>query len=360
VAGRQLVESQLEEGGGQARAQCKSQGADARRLEQNHPGQSQVGDADGLQRAELLQVVDREEVEGLSRDDGPHHERHRDRDSEVDGDACVPQVVAHAVPHELPGRPGPQAGLLLDARRELLGRNARGRPGDQERELGPLPAHEADRLAVAGVHDREAGERRRGVRDADDPHQVVVHLESPIQPEGFLREEQDVSRLVDHHRVGLPEALPGAEQHTARCSCERRVIETDQERRRELAGARARDGVALEEPNRPADAGDASDPCQIRVLQRLGLVPILRLGIHDPDLGIRHVEHLARRAPQDVGEDRGLVLQQERAEGDREHQAEVLGPVARQHAQRHEVHELVLRPNEMMIIILLGKKRRHC
>src|SRR5262249_55434760 len=57
------------------------------------------------------------------------------------------------------------------------------------------------------------------------------------------------------------------------------------------------------------------------------------------------VEDLASRAPHDAGEDRGLVLEQEGAEGDGEHETEVLGPVAGQHSEGDEVHEAPLRPH---------------
>jgi hypothetical protein len=60
---------------------------------------------------------------------------------------------------------------------------------------------------------------------------------------------------------------------------------------------------------------------EVGVLERLGLLPILRLRVHHPDLGVRVVEDLAGRSLHDVGEHGGLVLEQERAEGDGEHAA---------------------------------------
>ena len=82
-------ERDLEERGRHAGAEREAEARRRERLQQDHPDQAAVRDADRLERAELLQVLEREQVEGLAGDDRAHDERHADRDAEVDRDAGV-------------------------------------------------------------------------------------------------------------------------------------------------------------------------------------------------------------------------------------------------------------------------------
>src|SRR6266571_859095 len=338
AARRHLVKSDLEERGRHAGADGEAKSRHAPGLQEDHADESAVRDAHGLEGAELLQILDREQVEGLAGDHRPDDEGHGDGDAEVDRDAGVLEVVVDAVPHELLRRPGTEARLLRDAGRERLGADPGHRPGDDEGELGPLASQEVDGFAVAGVHDGQAREGSRGIGDAHDRDPVVVHLQGSTQFQRLVREKEQVARLVDDDGVRLAQALPGTHEHLPGRARESRVVQPDEERHRELALQRPGNRVSLEEADRPLDARHSADAGQVRVLESLRLLPVLRLRVHHPDLGVGHVENLARRALKNIGEDGGLVLQQERAEGDREHQAEVLRPITGQHPEGHEIH----------------------
>src|SRR5262245_5808372 len=113
---RHLLQRDLEEGGGHPGPQREAQRGDAGRLQQDHADQAQVAHAHRLERPELLEVLDREQVERLPRHHRSHHQGHADGDAEVHGDAGVLEVVADAVPHELVRGARAQAGLFRDAR----------------------------------------------------------------------------------------------------------------------------------------------------------------------------------------------------------------------------------------------------
>src|SRR5262245_2054515 len=119
-----LLQRELEEGRRPAGAEAEADRADRQRLQQHHPDQGAVPGADGLEHPELLQVLQREEIEGLPGDDRTDDQGDRDRDAEVDRDAGVAHVVADAVPDELARRARPQAGRPRDPLRQRLGRDA--------------------------------------------------------------------------------------------------------------------------------------------------------------------------------------------------------------------------------------------
>src|SRR5262249_35427715 len=90
--------------------------------------------------------------------------------------------------------------------------------------------------------------------------------------------------------------------------------------------------------HRPLHAIDATHACEIGVLERFGLLEILRLRIHHPDVCVSDVRDLAAGAFKNPGEDGGLVLEQERAKGDGENEAEIFSSVDVQHFERDEMH----------------------
>src|SRR5262249_33370068 len=77
---------------------------------------------------------------------------------------------------------------------------------------------------------------------------------------------------------------------------------------------------------------------EVGIFERLGLLKILGLRIHHPNLSVGDIRNLAACALENPREDRRLVLQQEGAEGDRENQAKILGPIACEHFPCNEVH----------------------
>src|SRR5262249_25390726 len=140
-----------------------------------------------------------------------------------------------------------------------------------------------------------------------------------------------------------------AQEHLPGRTGERGIVQPDDQRDREFSVEGLGHRVTLEEPHRPSHAGNAADPRQVGVLKRLGLVPVFRLWIHHPDLGIGDSENLARGALHDPGEDRGLVFEEEGAERDCENEPEVFRPVADQHPKGHEVH-----PRALLLTSVLG------
>src|SRR5439155_737694 len=78
-----LLGGDLEEQRAESRAQRITDETDSQRLEDNHRDKPAVRDPDGFEDAELFQVLDGEQVEGLTRNHESHQERNGDRDAEV-------------------------------------------------------------------------------------------------------------------------------------------------------------------------------------------------------------------------------------------------------------------------------------
>src|SRR5205807_37200 len=104
--------------------------------------------ANRLQRAKLLEVFYREDVEGLPGDHRAHNEGNADGNAEVDRNARILDVIAHRLPGEIDAGDGPQAGVRLNTRTQRMDGDARLGFHQHERELVALAADELDRLAV--------------------------------------------------------------------------------------------------------------------------------------------------------------------------------------------------------------------
>ena len=96
-----LMAEDFEKGRGHAGAERIADETGGERLQQDHRDEPVVGDTNGLERAELFQVLDREQVESLPGDDQTDDERNGNRDAEVHRDAGIGEVVSDAVPTEL-------------------------------------------------------------------------------------------------------------------------------------------------------------------------------------------------------------------------------------------------------------------
>src|SRR5262245_52120853 len=96
---------------------------------------------------------------------------------------------------------------------------------------------------------------------------MVIELKRAIDLQWFAREQQQVTCVVDHNRVGLAESLPRSEQHLARNAGQGSVIEPEAQRSGKLPIEGASYRVSLKQPHRPLDALDAAHPVYIRVLQ---------------------------------------------------------------------------------------------
>src|SRR5205814_7151014 len=99
----------------------------------------------------------------------------------------------------------------------------------------------------------------------------------------FAGIEKLVAGAIDDHAVGTPQVLPAAEEHLARCTDERVVVDPDHEADGILAALRLGHWASFEETHGPADAVDTAHAQQIGVLERLRLFEIFGLRIHHPD-----------------------------------------------------------------------------
>src|SRR5262249_34719836 len=105
----ELAQHDLKERGGQTGAKREPEGAGGECLQEDHSDETPVRDTNRLERAKLLQVVDREEIERLAGDHGADDDGDSDGDAEVHGNSGVLNVVLDAVPHELFSRACAQA-----------------------------------------------------------------------------------------------------------------------------------------------------------------------------------------------------------------------------------------------------------
>src|SRR5262245_3752758 len=223
----ELAQHDFEERRRQPGAKREPEGAGRERLQEDHSDETPVRDTNRLERAKLLQVVDREEIEGLASDHGADDDGDTDGDAEVHGNSGVLNVVLDAVPHELLSRARAQARRRMNPCRQFLGSHTGIRPRDDEGQLRALAAQIIDRLAVPRVHDRQAGEERQRIGDADDADAVIIHLQRVAEREWLARKEQEVACLVDHDGIGLPQTLPRPEHHVTRRSGQRGIVDAD-------------------------------------------------------------------------------------------------------------------------------------
>src|SRR5260370_33913548 len=170
---------------------------------------------------------------------------------------------------------------------------------------------------------------------------MVIELQRAIDLQMFVREQQQVTGVVDPERVGLAQSLTRSQQHVARSDGQCSVIEPEAQRSGKLSSQGPSYRVSLKQPHRPLDAFDAAHSVNIRVLQGFGLVEVFCLRVHDPDVGLGDIQDLTAGAPEDAREDRGLVFQSEGAESDREHQPCILVAIARLHFECYYGHATV-------------------
>src|SRR5215469_13323853 len=91
-AGRHVVQSSRKKSRGNSHPESIPRSGDNQRLQKNHPDDPPIGYADGFQRAKLLQVLDRENVESLPGYNRTDDERNHDGDAEVDRDSGVAKI----------------------------------------------------------------------------------------------------------------------------------------------------------------------------------------------------------------------------------------------------------------------------
>src|SRR5262245_58687189 len=154
VTRRELSQHDLEERRCQPGAEREPEGTGRKRLQEDHSDETPVRDTNRLEGPKLLQVVDREEIEGLAGDHGADDDGDTDGDAEVHGNAGVLNIVLDAIPHELVRRACAQARGFMNPRRQFLRSHTGIRPRDDEGQLRALAAEKVDRLAIPRVHNR--------------------------------------------------------------------------------------------------------------------------------------------------------------------------------------------------------------
>src|SRR5262249_22035874 len=151
------------------------------------------GNADRLQGAELFQILDGEDVERLAGNHGADNQRDSNRDSKVDWNTGVLQIVDNRLPGETRSGDGMQPRLLVDSPAKFRNRYIRLALHQDEGELVALAADELDRLAVTREHDRGRQERRGRFRDPDDPDRAVIQFQGSSDRERLAGKEEVVA-----------------------------------------------------------------------------------------------------------------------------------------------------------------------
>jgi len=120
AARRDEAQRHFKERGRHASTQTESHHPYGEGLEQHHADQAPVGDTDGLEGTELFEILEGEQIKGLTGDHRSHDEGDRDSDPEVHGYTRVLQVVPNAVPPEFVRCSSTSASLCVNSLGNLL------------------------------------------------------------------------------------------------------------------------------------------------------------------------------------------------------------------------------------------------
>src|SRR5215831_719919 len=306
-ARRQIVHGGGKEGRGHPHAKGVAGGANNRRLQQDHRDDPPVGHADGLQCAKLFQVLDGEDVEGLSWYDGTHNQGDHHGDAKVHGDAGVLQVETECVPGKFSSAPCSQSSGRFNSPANLFEGHSGGGLGENEGEQSALATHKPERLAVARVKDGEALKRRRCVADPDNQDPPLVHLKRLACLKGLAREEIHEPRLVNDGRVRPPQVINRASQHPPRSPHKGRIVYTQENYGAELSVWGFRAAQAFVERDRPLHPGHTADSIKVVIPQGIYFIAVERLGIHHPDISVHNVLNLTGGPRHDANENGDLI-----------------------------------------------------
>lgn len=149
---------------------------------------------------------------------------------------------------------------------------------------------------------------------------------------------QPVLAVVHDHGVGLPEVPDAADEHPVGRAGQVGIVQADELHLLELAVQQAAAGAAPVEPHRPLHALDFPNAKDVVVGKRPGGVQVIHAGIHHADRRFADVADRADRQRHHAAEDRGLLRDQQRREGDPEDDPQVLPAVAAQHSLGNPGH----------------------
>src|SRR5262249_42903366 len=143
--------------------------------------------------AKLLQVLDGKDIEGLAGDDHAHDQRDGDREPKIHGNAGVPDEIKDRHPSELVAGHGLEPRSGTDAPCQLGYWNTRRCFDQHEGQQLALASDKIERLAIAGVENRESGEGSRSIYDSHDLGAVIVHLERLSQFQRLAGEKEVIA-----------------------------------------------------------------------------------------------------------------------------------------------------------------------
>src|SRR5262249_40476849 len=133
--------------------------------------------------------------------------------------------------------------------------------------------------------------------------------------ERLTREEILESRFVNDRRVRSVQIVDRSHQHLPRRTHKTRIVDTHENDGAESPIGTFRAASTLVERDRPLHSGHAPNSIQVIIAQRVDLVAIKGLRIHYPDIGLHNVLDLTRRPRHDADENRYLIRQKKRGEG---------------------------------------------
>ncbi len=262
-------------------------------------------------------------------------EPQHDRDAEVDPDSRLRQHPQDRSLDEFLARECLEAAHRVDRFPDLT---------DSGRVLR-LDQHIADPLAPGGgvLHGviKRRVQHRVGLKallrpaEPDDHRTPIVQLERVAD----LRVvELRPRRFLDHDRVGAAQVVEAALDHLRRTPDQARPRKPDQLAPLEAPVGHLDVAETVEERLGPPHARHAPHPIQGTILQRAILGRPLRVRVQHPQVGLPDVLQRARRPHQQPKEERRLLIDEQRREGQPEHQGQVLRPIPEQHLDRHVQH----------------------
>src|SRR5215467_2725650 len=168
----------FEKAGTQPNADRIADAGDDHGLQQDHAQDLAVGYSHGLERAELAQIFENEDVEGLADHGGADDEAKRHGDAEIDRNAGSFQVIAYRGPGEIAPGKRLQSGLGGDPLSELMRVQPRPRMHQHKRHLLAGAADIVPRVRVFGVDDGVGREGSGRTGNADDHCSVIVEFDN--------------------------------------------------------------------------------------------------------------------------------------------------------------------------------------
>ena len=209
---RRLIETRgdLEKAGAEPNADRIADAGDDYGLQQDHAQDRAVGDTHGLESAELAQILEHEDVEGLADHCGADDEAQCDGDAEIHRNAGSLEVVADRGPGEVAPGQRLQSRLGRDPLGEQMRVHSRPRVHQYEGHLLARAPDVIPRARIFRVNYRVGGKGRGRVGNADDHRPVIVELDDFPDSRRFARPHELGPGPVDNHRVGLFQILDRA------------------------------------------------------------------------------------------------------------------------------------------------------